>query len=133
MKIVKINSLYSLITNKILNYEKILFILNISNIIELQIKKTMAIYEYGNPITEQVILVPSGQEIPEDYVIVGICTYGEAWWTPTEICTYEAITRTAMEDARKIGATLVYVAHVKEPSIWGSSCYKITVHFYKKE
>lgn len=114
--------------------KKILFILIVlATLSSCKLKKSMAIYEYGNPTTERVILLPSGQEIPEGYTMIGICTYGEAGMTPTETCTYEAITRTAMEDARKIGATLVYVAHVKEPSIWGSTCYKITVHFYKKK
>lgn len=98
-----------------------------------KLKKTFAIYEYGQPTSERVVLIPSGQEIPDGYMMVGTCTYGEAGMTPTEICTCEAITRTAMEDARTIGATLVYVAHVKEPHPWGSTCYTITVHFYKKQ
>ena len=98
-----------------------------------KLKKTLAIYERGTPTNEKVILIPTGQQIPDNCVMVGTCTYGESGFTPTEICTYEAITRTAMDDARNIGATIVYVAKVKEPvAFWGSSCYTIAVHFYKK-
>lgn len=97
-----------------------------------KLKKNLSIYEYGTPTKEKITLVPTGQQIPNDYVLVGTCTYGESGFTPTEICTYEAITRTAMEDAHNIGATIVYVTKVKEPS-FGSSCYNITVHFYKKK
>ena len=100
------------------------------------IKLSMQVDKKGElimtPTKEKITLVPTGQQIPNDYVLVGTCTYGESGFTPTEICTYEAITRTAMEDARNIGATIVYVTKVKEPS-FGSSCYTITVHFYKKK
>ncbi len=82
--------------------KKILFLfIVLATLSSCKLKKSMAIYEYGNPTAERVILLPSGQEIPEDYVMIGTCTYGEAGMTPTEICTYEAITRTAMDDARK--------------------------------
>lgn len=114
--------------------KKLLFIfLVLATLSSCKLKKTMAIFDYGQPTSERVVLIPSGQDIPDGYVMVGTCTYGEAGMTPTEICTYEAITRTAMDDARKIGAILVYVAHVVDPHPLGSTCYTITVHFYRKQ
>lgn len=109
---------------KLLYLSVILFLLTGCNL-----KKNLVIYDGGLPI------IPYGQKVPENYTMIGACTYGESGMTPTEECSYEAITRTAIEDARRIGATLVYIAHLKEPrsGLFGSTCYTITVHFYKKK
>lgn len=98
-----------------------------------ELRRSISIYEQGLPLpyTEKVIIIPEGHNIPDGYTMVGICSYGEAGWTATKNCTYEAITNKALEDARNIGATLIYIAHVKAPS-FESTCYNITVHFYKK-
>lgn len=100
-----------------------------------ELKKNMDIYVHCQPTNEQVIVLPHGQQIPNNYSMIAICSYRDSGFTPTKIGTYEAIVRTAIENAKKIGATLIYIAHVKERAIWvwGSTCYQITVHFYKKQ
>lgn len=98
-----------------------------------KIKKNMDIYVRCYSTIEQPIVLPHGQQIPDNYMMIGICSYNDSWFTSTKEGTYEAIVRTAIEDAQSIGATLIYIAHVKgREYLYGSSCYQMTCHFYKK-
>ena len=99
-----------------------------------KLKKNIDIYLHCQPSNETVTVLPHGQQIPDNYAMVGIGSYLDSWFTSTREGTYENIIRTAIKDAKAMGATLIYIAYVKGRGyMYDSSCYQITCHFYKKQ
>lgn len=99
-----------------------------------KLKKNIDIYLHCQPSNEPITVLPHGQQIPDDYTMIGIGSYLDSWFTSTQEGTYENIIRTAIEDAKAMGATLIYIAYVKGRDYgFGSTCYQITCHFYKKQ
>ena len=97
------------------------------------VKKSISMYETRQPYYGNITIVPMGQQVPEGYKMIGTASYGEGGFTKTSNCTLEAIIDQARQDASKNGASLVNIMKVKEPNVWGSSCYYVTVAFYIEE
>lgn len=98
--------------------------------------------------TKEVSVVQMGQTLPSGVIRMGSVTVGEGGMTPTEDCTYEACMRAVIEQAKNVGADIVYIVQVISPSDsggvaygygtgpvyygGGSSCYGIVAELYKK-
>ena len=96
------------------------------------LKKSVSMYETRQSYYGEITIVPLGQQVPEGYKMIGTATYGDKGFTKTENCTFEAIIAEARADASKNGASLISVMSVKEPGVWTTTCYTITVAFYIK-
>ena len=93
----------------------------------LKVKTTT--YGHYEPQNE-VRIIQSGQVIPEDAIRIGSVETGEKGMTPARKCTYAASIDAIIEEAKKMGGNIVYIVSVKEPSVWGSTCYYVTADVY---
>jgi hypothetical protein len=84
---------------------------------------------YYEPQNE-VRIIQTGQVIPEDAIRIGSVEVGEKGATPAKKCTYSACIDAIVEEAKKMGGNIVYIVSVKEPSVWGSTCYYVTADVY---
>ena len=95
-----------------------------------KLKTIVSVNDYYTPTTGRLPIYQTGQQLPADIIRIGSIVVGESGLTPTNKCTYEACIRLIEDEAKKSGADLVYLVHVKEPGFW-SSCYNITAELYK--
>ena len=110
----------------------VLFCFSMLLITGCSLKKSTACYDktYRDYYSGEVKIVPTNQDVPENYEMIGSGSYGEKGLTPARKCTYEAIIEQAMEDARKMGASLIYISNALPPNFSDSSCWNIAVSFY---
>lgn len=94
------------------------------------LKSIVSVNDYYTPTTGRLPIYQTGQQLPTDIIRIGSIVVGESGLTPTNKCTYEACIRLIEDEAKKVGADLVYLVHVKDPGFW-SSCYNITAELYK--
>ena len=96
------------------------------------LKKSTSCYDrtYRDYYSGEIIIVPTNQEVPDNFEMIGSGSYGEKGMTPARKCTYEAIIEQAMEDARKMGASLIYISNALPPNFSDTSCWNIAVSFY---
>ena len=78
----------------------------------------------------EVRVIQTGQAIPEDAIRIGSVETGEKGMTPSKKCTYSACVDAIVAEAKKMGGNIVYIVSVKEPSVWGSTCYYVTADVY---
>lgn len=71
-----------------------------------------------------------GQKLPDNLFRIGSVTVGEAGFTRTEDCTYEACLSAIKKEAQNAGADVVYIVSILEPGGW-STCYSVTAELYK--
>lgn len=82
--------------------------------------------------TGTIEVVETGSKIPDGAFRIGSVTVGESGMALTKNCSYEACIEACMQEARKAGAELVYIRKVVEPTLGlGSTCYTVTVDFYR--
>ena len=93
----------------------------------LKVKTTT--YGHYEPQNE-VRIIQSGQVIPEDVIRIGSVETGEKGMTPAKDCTYSACIDAIVKEAKKMGGNIVYIVSIKEPSVWGSTCYYVTADVY---
>lgn len=79
----------------------------------------------------RLTLYQKDQNLPEDRIQIGTVTVGEKGFTPTKKCTYAACIEAIQEEAKKMGGQFIHIVHVKEPSVWGSTCYTIVADIYR--
>lgn len=96
-----------------------------------KLKTAVSVNDYYAPTSGRLPIYQTGQALPNDIVRIGSIVVGESGATPTKKCTYEACMQIIEDEAKKVGADIVYLVKVKEPSVWGSTCYNITAELYK--
>lgn len=94
-----------------------------------KLKTVVNVNEYYAPVSN-IEIYNSTQQLPQNIKRIGSIEVGEAGFTPTEKCSYEACLSAIKNEAKKSGADLVQIIHIKEPGAW-SSCYHITAELYK--
>ena len=93
----------------------------------LNVKST----SYGNYQPQnEVQVIQNGQPIPKDAIRIGSIETKDSGFTNTKRCTYSASIDSIIKEAKTMGGNIVYIVSVKEPSVWGSSCYYITADVY---
>lgn len=94
------------------------------------LKSIVNVNDYYAPTTGRLPIYQTGQQLPTNIIRIGSIVVGEGGLTPANKCTYEACIRLIEDEAKKAGADLVYLVHVKEPGFW-STCYNLTAELYK--
>lgn len=86
--------------------------------------------ETRTPLTieDKVAFLDLKNEVPKGAIKLGSAKYGDTGFSVD--CDFDTNLNSARKLARANGANIVKVTEVKEPSILGSSCYRIKVDFY---
>ena len=96
-----------------------------------KLKTIVSVNDYYAPTSGRLPIYQTGQQLPTNVIRIGSIVVGESGATPTDMCTYEACMQVIEDEAKKVGADLVYLVKVQEPRSFGSSCYNITAELYK--
>lgn len=111
--------------------KRIVFVLLlIVTLFSCKLRQSVYVDNYYAPVDE-VTVISKGQTLPDNLIRVGSISVGESGATPAEKCTYQACMNAIILKAKQSGVHVVYVVAIKEPSVWGSSCYDITADFYR--
>lgn len=94
-----------------------------------KLKTVVNVGEYYAPVSH-VEVYRSNQQLPKNIIRIGSIEVGDTGFTKTEDCSYEACLVAIKNEAKKSGADLACIIHIKEPSSW-STCYHITAELYK--
>ncbi|POS00553.1 hypothetical protein Q361_1622 [Flavobacterium croceum DSM 17960] len=79
-------------------------------------------------IENKVAFLDLENKVPENAKKIGNAKYGDTGFSTD--CDFNTNLKNARNLAREKGANIVKVTEKKEPSILGSSCYRIKVDFY---
>lgn len=82
------------------------------------------------PITidQKVAILDLKNTIPDSAKKIGTASFGDTGFSTN--CDFNTNLISARKIARKNGANIIKVTEKKEPSFFGSSCYRIKVDFY---
>lgn len=94
-----------------------------------KLKTVVNVNEYYAPVS-RIEVYSFSQQLPGNIIRIGSIEVGEAGFTKTEDCSYEACLSAIKNEAKKSGADVVHIVHIKEPTSW-STCYHITAELYK--
>lgn len=111
-------------TNKLIFVLCVLFALS-----SCKLKTVVNVNEYYAPVSD-IEIYNANQQLPQNVKRIGSIEVGEAGFTPTEQCSYEACLSAIKNEAKKAGSDLVQIIHIKEPTSW-STCYHITAELYR--
>ena len=128
--------------------KKILVLLIPFLLISCGLQRTVSVAQRYAPTTT-VTIIQSGQTLPNNIIRMGSVSVGEGGLTPTEDCTYEACMAAVEEEAKKVGADIIYVVQVTTPNAFtgygynwftggsfvagGSTCFGIIADLYKRQ
>ena len=71
-----------------------------------------------------------GQNLPQNISRIGSIVIGDTGFTLDSECTYEACMNLIESEARKVGAHIVHIVHIKTPDEH-STCYNVTADLYR--
>ena len=77
--------------------------------------------------TEVIIL--DNKEVPENSKYIGDLKIGDTGFSTD--CSYNKVISDAKIEARKSGGNLIQITELKEPTKWGSTCYRIKAKIYR--
>ncbi|MBQ0908032.1 hypothetical protein KBJ98_04895 [Flavobacterium sp. F-328] len=80
---------------------------------------------------QKVVILDIKHIVPLTAKKIGYASFGDTGFSTN--CDYNSNLASAREIASKNGANLVKVTEKKEPSFFGSTCYRIKVDFYSYE
>jgi hypothetical protein len=81
------------------------------------------------PANATVNVYGTTQQAPTDAKLIGSLFIGDSGFTTK--CNYAQVIEDAQNQARAMGGNIIVITKHKEPSIWGSSCHRITAEVYK--
>jgi hypothetical protein len=93
--------------------------------ISTSISKNYAALDYR----EDVWVFGVGDAIPEDVEQLGTVKIGDTGFTTD--CSFETVIEKAKTEARKIGGNAIKIIKHDTPSVFGSSCHRITANIIK--
>jgi hypothetical protein len=85
-------------------------------------------YGHYQPQNE-VKIIQSGQQIPENAIRIGSVETSGKGLTPTRRCSYASSVDAIIKKAKKMGGNIIYIVSVKEPTAF-NSCYRVTADVY---
>jgi hypothetical protein len=80
---------------------------------------------------QKVVILDIKHIVPLTAKKIGYASFGDTGFSTN--CDYNSNLASAREIARKNGANLVKVTEKKDPTFFGSTCYRIKVDFYSYE
>ena len=102
----------------------LIFLNSCAAVVSESISKT---YSYL-PIDAKIVILDVKHTVPTNAEKLGFISFGDSGFSTD--CDYHSNLAKARKRAREIGANIVKVNHVDEPSIV-SSCYRMNIAFYK--
>ncbi|MGM9746067.1 MAG: DUF1471 domain-containing protein [Paludibacteraceae bacterium] len=99
--------------------------------------KTVSVSEKFTP-TENIEIVPLNQPLPPGLTRIGSITINGSQsvvWSYDD-CSYENCMQAIIEEAKKVGADVIYIVSVVAPNqgfISGTGCYTIIADLYIKD
>ncbi|WP_430400310.1 hypothetical protein [Flavobacterium sp.] len=78
---------------------------------------------------DKIFVLSKEATLPLNSVFVGDIKIGDSGFTTD--CTYNKVISDAKINARKSGANIIQLTEVKEPTAFGSSCYRIKAKLYR--
>lgn len=79
--------------------------------------------------SDKIFVLRKEAILPLNSVFVGDIKIGDSGFTTN--CTYNKVISDAKINARKSGANIIQLTEVKEPTAFGSSCYRIKAKLYR--
>lgn len=77
----------------------------------------------------QIIVLDKNEELPNNSELIGDLKIGDSGFTTD--CGYNKVIADATNAAKKSGANIVKIIEIKEPSAFGSTCYRIKAKLYR--
>lgn len=93
-------------------------------------KQVTNVLVYRAPYAGDVAIKGIGETIPENAVLLGSVSVGEAGFTKTKDCTYQAVISDARRLAAGMGGNTIVITEHKEPSEWTTTCHRIKANVY---
>ncbi len=81
--------------------------------------------------TEEVAVIPLSEAIPDGSRELGEIKIGDTGFSTN--CSWEVVIEKAKEEARKAGGNAIKITEHKPPSVFGSSCHRITATIIKTD
>jgi len=75
------------------------------------------------------IIILDSAVLPENSQYIGDLKIGDTGFSTD--CSYNKVMSDAKAEARKVGGNLIQIIELKEPSTWGSTCYRIKAKIYR--
>lgn len=95
------------------------------------LKREVSIYDTYPATPGRLAIFQKDQSLPDNRIQIGTVTVGEKGFTPTKKCNYSACIEAIQEEAKKMGGQFIHIVSIKEPSVWGSTCYNIVADIYR--
>ncbi len=115
---------------KTLSIKKVFLITACVMLLGCGVSKTISVARYYPPTEEHIELYQAGQNLPQNINRIGSIVIGDTGFTLDSKCTYEVCINLIETEARKVGAQIAYIVHVKAPDSH-STCYNITADLYR--
>lgn len=77
----------------------------------------------------QVLVIEKNDTLPDESEFIGDIKVGDTGFTVN--CGYDKVLEDVTNAAKKSGANIVQIVEVKQPTTFGSSCYRITAKMYR--
>lgn len=81
------------------------------------------------PTENQVFVLEKNEILPTNSEFIGDVKIGDTGFTTD--CGYNKVIADIKEAARNSGANIIQIIQVKEPTIFGSSCYRVKAKIYR--
>jgi len=93
--------------------------------VSTQLSKSYSPLDYD----QEVVVFGLDEEIPDASEVIGRVKIGDKGFTTD--CSYEVVIDMAKLEARKAGGNAIKIIEHMSPSVWGSSCHRITADILK--
>lgn len=123
-------SVQKIISYKILKNTLSLFIILLLTNCSTSIKTKVNNSSFQSLNDDEIIyILKNTKSIPENSIFIGNIKIGDTGFSTD--CSYKTVINDAKKEAKKLGANLVLLTEVKEPTTFGSTCYKIRAELYR--
>lgn len=78
---------------------------------------------------QDILIIGQTESMPENTEIIGLIKIGDTGFTAK--CDYGTVINTARMEARKVGGNAIKIIEHKPPSMFGSSCHRITAQILR--
>lgn len=110
--------------------KKLILIAACAILVSCGASKTVSVNRYYPPTEGRIEMFQVGQSLPQNINRIGSIVIGDTGFTLDSECTYEACMNLIETEARKVGAEIIHIVHIKTPDEH-STCYNVTADLYR--